>query len=116
MAMFRRGMDHAGVTIAASGHTSGAIDFCGKSFMVVHMPAAWTAASLAFQVCALEGGTYTPLYDDDGNLLEIAASASKSFTAPSAIAGCAWVRLWSETSGSNVTQDAERSFAITMKS
>jgi hypothetical protein len=105
------------VTIANGAALSDAIDMRRYSFLVVHMPAAWTAASIGFQVSDSLGGTYDPLYDDDGNLLEITSPAvDKAYTAPAAVAAAHFLKIWSETSGSGVNQGAERSLILEVKS
>jgi len=105
------------LTIANSGHLSDELDMRGSSMLIVHMPAAWTAASIGFQVSPTTGGTFIPLYDDDGNLLQIdAPTASKAYQAPDGIAGSGFVKLWSQDgSGSNTAQGAERSIPVTLK-
>ena len=53
------------VTIANGAALADAIDMRRYSFLIVHMPAAWTAASIGFHVSDSLGGTYEPLYGDD---------------------------------------------------
>jgi hypothetical protein len=105
-------------TIAASGSLSGAINMADYSMLVVHMPATWTAASLGFHISSSKGGTYLPLYDDDGNLIQIdSPTASKAFSAPAAVAACSWVKFWSQDgSAGNTAQAAERVLTLELKS
>jgi hypothetical protein len=105
------------VTIALSGNLSGAFDMSRYSMGVVHMPAAWTAASLGFKVCAEEGGTYLPLYDETGTLVQISSpAASQSYNLPAELAGCRWVKLWSQNgSGTNTAQAAARTIGLDLK-
>ena len=104
-------------TIASGAALSDVIDMRRFSFLTVHMPAAWTAASMGFYVSSSEGGTFLPLYADDGNLVEITTpTADKAYTAPATVGGAHFVTLWSETSGSGVNQAAERSLIVELKS
>ena len=104
-------------TIAASGNLSGAIDMRRFTRLLVHMPSAWTAASIGFKVAPSNGGTYQILYDDNGDLLQIdSAAASKSYAAPAGIAGAGWVKLWSQNgSGTNTAQAAARTLTLELK-
>lgn len=101
------------VTIAISGNLSGAFEFSKLVMGVVHLPAAWTAADIGFKVSSSESGTYLPLYDKAGSLVQIASPAiSQAHAMPTQVAGCLWVKLWSQSSGSNVAQVAARSLTV----
>ena len=106
------------VTIASGAALSDAIDARDFVYLVVTMPSAWTAASLGFYVSSSLGGTFAPLYDDDGNLAQIdSPAASKSYSAPAAFGGAHFVKLWSQNgSGTNTNQAAERSLLLHLKS
>ena len=106
------------VTIANGAALSDAIDMRRYSFLVVHMPAAWTAASLGFHVSGSLAGTFQPLYDDDGNLVQIdSPAASQTYSAPAAVGGAHFVKLWSQNgSGTNTNQGAARTLALNVKS
>lgn len=106
------------VTIAASANLSDALDFTRLVQGLVRMPAAWTAASIGFKVSGTEGGTYLPLYDDDGALVQIDAPvASRAYTLPVALAGALWVKLWSQDgAASDTNQLAERVIPVDLKS
>ncbi len=107
------------VTIAASAALSDPIDFRRFSRMVVHMPSAWTAADIGFQVSSAIDGTYLPLYDEAGTaaLVEIGAPAvDQAHVAPAKLGGAAFVKLWSQTAGTGVNQAAERSLVVVLKS
>ena len=105
------------VTIEDGANLSEAIDFRRFALGLVHMPAAWTAAYIGFKVSPTEDGTYQPLYDDDGILVQIDNPAvDKSYLLPAKIAGVGWVKLWSQDgSGSNTNQDADRSLSLDLK-
>ena len=106
------------MTIANGAALSDAFDFRDFSFLTVQMPGAWTAASLGFYVASSLGGTFQPLYDDDGNLAQIdSPAASKDYSAPAAIGGAHFVKLWSQNgSGTGTNQGAERSLVVHLKS
>jgi hypothetical protein len=102
--------------IANGAALSDAFRFSRFSSLIIRMPAAWTAASLGFHVSNSQGGTYVPLYDEDGSLVEITSPAvDKAYTAPAALAGAHWVKLWSETGGSGVNQAAARTLGLDLK-
>lgn len=104
----------AALTIASSAALSTAFHFAGGLGLVL-MPAAWTAANIGFKVCDTEGGTYLPLYQDDGStLVEIASpAADTAYTLPAELAGATWVKLWSQDgAGSDTNQAAERSLTV----
>jgi hypothetical protein len=104
-------------TIANGENLSGAIDMCLYSMMVVHMDSEWTAASIGFKVATAEDGAYLPLYDDDGNLVQIdAPTAGKAYASPAALAGARFVKLWSQNgTGTDVNQGAARTLGIDLK-
>lgn len=105
------------VSIASGAAVSDVIDFRRGSLLVVHMPGAWTSASVGFQVSDARDGTFSPLYDDDGNLVQIdSPSADRAYMAPAALAGARFVKLWSQNgSGSDTNQTADRSLRVDLK-
>jgi hypothetical protein len=115
--LFRRDKHTKSLTIANGANLSDAFEFLPYSMLVVHMPAAWTAASIGFKVSSDESGTYLPLYDDDGNLVQIdSPSASQAYVAPAELAPTFWIKLWSQNgSGTNANQGAERTIIIDLK-
>ena len=88
-------------------------DFDSGAFII---PAAWTAASLAFKVCDTISGTYVPLRDKAGALIEMTSmptAASEARLLPAEVFNSApFVKLWSETAGADVTQGADRVFTL----
>jgi len=81
------------------------------------MPATWTAASIGFHISATEAGTFLPIYDEDGAILEIITPAvDTAYAAPPALSGAHWVKLWSQTAGVDVAQAVQRVLPIDMKS
>jgi hypothetical protein len=106
------------VTIASGAALSDAIDMRDFVYLSVALPSAWTAASIGFYVASSLGGTFQPLYDDDGNLAQIdSPAASKTYSAPAALGGGHFLKLWSQNgSGTNTNQAAERSLVVHLKS
>ena len=107
------------VTIAASAALSNAVDmreYVGDAGLI-YIPA-WTAASLGFYVSDAYAGTYAPLRDDAGAVVEISGiqtAAAAWYKIPEELRGAAWVKLWSETAGSDVNQAAARACMIFVK-
>ena len=56
-------------TIANGTAVSGVVSWYEFAYGLIHMPSAWTAANIGFQVSSELDGTYLPLYDDAGNPL-----------------------------------------------
>jgi hypothetical protein len=107
------------LTIAEDAAISEEFEFSVYDKLIVHMPAAWTAASIGFQVSDASGGMFLPLYDDDGGLVQIDSPAvSKSYNAPAALAGAMFIKLWSQNgSGVDTNQlSADRTMRINVKS
>ena len=104
-------------TIASGAAVSGAIDVSRYSGMNIQMPSTWTAASIGFQVCDTEGGTFLPLYDATGTLVQIASpAASKAYSAPAELFAAIYVKLWSQDgAGSDTNQAAARTLTLTFK-
>lgn len=104
-------------TILNGANLSGEIDFQEYSMMVIHMPAVWTAANIGFHVSTTTGGTFIPLYDDNGNLVQTAAAViSTAIAAPAELAGCRFVKLWSQDgAGANTNQGGDRVMALDLK-
>ncbi len=84
----------------------------------VRMPATWTAASIGFKVADVLAGTYLPLYDDNGNLVQIdSPTADKAYTFPAEVAAARFVKLWSQDgAGANANQGAARTLYVDLKS
>lgn len=105
------------VTIASGTTLSNPIDFKDYAGGIVHMPSAWTAASIGFQVATSKTGTYYPLFDEDGStLLEIATpTVDEAYAIPAKVFASLWVKLWSQTSESGVNQGADRVLVVSLK-
>jgi len=104
------------LTIAEGAALSDVLDFRFYAQGVVHMPDAWTAASIGFKVSPTPTGTFLPLYDAAGTLVEVTPAVDKAYLLPAGVAGAGYVKLWSQTEGSDVVQVAAASLALFVKS
>jgi len=97
--------------------TTEIIDMRDESMLVVHMPAAWTSASIGFKVSSQAAGTFLPLYDDNGNLVQIDSPAVDcAYVAPADVAACRFVKLWSQDgAAANTNQNAARVLIVDKK-
>ena len=101
-------------TIANGASLSGAV-LVGESLMAgIVLPAAWTSANLTMQAATQDDPTnYVNLYDKDGVEVAITAAASRYVVLnPADFAGIWSIKLRSGTSGTPVTQGAERTLAV----
>lgn len=108
------------VTIANGAAVSGEIDMHNYSMVIVHMPAAWTAARLAVQASPASGGTFQPLYDEDGNIICANGGANvavnMSYVIPPSVAGARFIELWSENgAGADTNQGGDRVLTVDLK-
>jgi len=108
--------------IAASGSESaGPIDMRGFAGGMVKIPAAWTAADLAFKVCESEGGTYAPLKDDDNDALikitNIETDTSYWYPIPDQVFSAPWIKLFSvnTSTGAAEAQASARDIYVALK-
>jgi hypothetical protein len=102
---------------AAESQAFSLADFVGDAGLV-GTPAAWTAAGLGFKVCDTFAGTYSPLRDESGSLVQVSGiitNAAGYYKLPDALRGAQYVKLWSQTAGSDTNQDAARSLVVTVK-
>jgi len=114
----QRGTTSLEVTIANGTAVSGAFEMSNHAGGLVLMPGAWTAASIGFQVSDSPGGTFYPLYDSGGSLVQIEGPAVDSaYAIPAEVFGAAWVKLWSQDgSAGEENQTADRSVGVVLKS
>lgn len=106
------------MTIANGAAVSDAFDMKDYAGGNLYMPAAWTEASLGFQIATSQGAAYYPLYDSAGDIIEISEPVvDKAYQLPRDLFGCLWVKLWSQDgSGNNNNQGAARTIVIELKS
>ena len=102
------------VTIANGEAESEAFYFAPYTMGHIHVPE-WTAASIGFKVATAADGDFVPLYDSSGNLVEASAGANRAVDLPTELAGAIYVKLWSEASGVDVDQAADREIWLTLK-
>lgn len=108
---------HKPVTIGtgATGLSDG-VACRGMVLLGVAFPAAWTAASITFQVSFDGGITYNDLYDEDNNEITWSgAGASKTLLAGGAtalIGGMTHLKVRSGVTATPVAQAAERSLTL----
>ncbi len=101
-------------TIVINTALSASVDFRGCASGILYMPAAWTAAGVAFQV-SNDNDTFVPLEDAAGALIELVAAVDLAYALPAALTGAAYFKVWSETAGSGVNQVAARIIGLDLK-
>lgn len=110
-----RAVTYKTVTIANGASLSGAVDLGSTRLIGIVMPAAWTAANLTFQA-AVDGVTYSNLYDDLGNEYTVTASTSRHILiAPDDYIGIQFLKVRSGTSGAAVVQAAARVITLVVR-
>jgi len=103
------------VVIANGAALSSSIDMSGSSGLGIFMPAAWTAAEIAFQV-SHDGTTYYPLHDSDDALVEETVTVDNAYSCSVDLFPFRYVKLWSESAGSDENQGAARTIIVVVKS
>ena len=118
MALINRTTAVETLTIANGANLSDAFDMRDYAGGNIYMPAAWTAANIGIKAATTPSGTYYPLYDSAGDIIEIASPAvDKAYQLPIGTFGCSWVKLWSQDgAGANTNQGAARTIIIELKS
>lgn len=104
------------VTIPINTALSSAFNLSGFAGFQIHMSAAWTAASIGFQISDSENGTFGIHADKDNNIVEVSGPvATRVYPAPETLFASPWVKLWSQISGSDEDQAAARSIKVYKK-
>lgn len=72
---------------------------------------------VAFKVSASADGTFVPLYDQYGALVEVTVSlsAAGAYPFPQELFSYPFAKVWTENAGVDVNQSAEKSFLLCMK-
>lgn len=101
-----------------NGTSLSAAIYCGGQYFpcTILMPAAWTAASITFQI-SYDNSTFYNLYKEDGTeyaLTSPAASTAIALT-PGYFAGANYLKIRSGTSGTPVNQGADRIMTVLVK-
>ncbi len=105
------------VTIASGASLSSAASLNNATLVGVLAPAAWTAAGLSFEVALEPGGTFYPVRDAAGDVVEcVGFSAGDYILLPAgAFHGIAEIKVRSATSGSPVNQGAARTLTLVFR-
>jgi hypothetical protein len=111
------------VTVPISTALSTPVEFRDWAGGILYAPSDIASVNLtattviAFKVCSTQNGTYLPLYDKTGVLVEIVVSltALRAYPLPDELFGAGWFEIWTEASGSDVVQAAAHSFTISLK-
>ena len=108
-------------TILNAAALSGVVSMADFAYGLVCLPAAWTAASIAFQVCDSFGGTFIPLRTSAGAIVEItspATGAAAAYPLPAELLSCQYFKVWSAAAGAgtDTNQGADRLITIMLKS
>lgn len=99
-----------------AGALSPAVQLNGLMLEAITMPAAWTAATLAFAVSETEAGTYRPLADFLGTEIQISAAAGAVVQIPmGAVRGHNWLKVQSGTAAVPVVQAAARTLTLLVR-
>lgn len=69
------------LTIPNASSLSSSMVIAGRTVLGLMAPVAWTAASVSFDVSACPGGTFFPLYNDNGVLFSLTMGASRAIGA-----------------------------------
>ncbi len=85
---------------------------------LVGVPSAWTAAAIGFKVSDSIDGTFSPLRDETGALVEVSGvqtAAAGWYKLPDALKGAFYAKLWSENAGADANQGADRAIVLVGK-
>lgn len=104
-------------TIPSGQSLSGKVDLGQPTLLGLLLPAAWDAAKVSFAVSP-DDVTYGPLFTVAGEYASAAAQAAGDFLAvdPSAFYGARFLKVRSGTSGTPVTQTADRTLTLIVRS
>jgi hypothetical protein len=105
-----------GPTIAAGETLSDAIDISAGAMVRLTMPAAWTDASLTFQISS-DGLFFNNLYNYQGEEVEIPVHPGTGIIFPrDFLVGVAFLRFRSGNVGREVPQPEQREFSVAVLS
>lgn len=107
---FDNGLEPATILSAAS--LSAAVDLQNMKLVGLQMPSAWTTANLTFQG-SFNGTTFADVYDSDGTEVTVTAAAARYIILdPATFAAFRKIKVRSGTTGSAVTQSADRTIQL----
>lgn len=99
-------------TILNGNSTSDTQNIKGYTLVALLIPAAWTSATITFQV-SYDGVTFYNLYQADGTEYTLTVAASQAIVLPpSDFVSIDYIIIRSGTSGSPVTQGADRALTL----
>jgi hypothetical protein len=100
-------------SIANGASLSGPVPIGAQVITGIVMPAAWTAASLTFQVSVDDGVTWSDLYDATGTEVTFLTAAGRFVAVdPSLWLGVSHVKVRSGTGGAAVNQGGARAIQL----
>ncbi len=105
-------------TILAAASLSDEIVMAGYSGGNIYIPAAWTNADVGFYAAPASGGAFVPLYDDNGNLVQITVGGvtDRCCSMPPEVFACRFIQLWSQLAGVATPQGGNRNMVYELKS
>lgn len=85
------------------------IDLVGVTLCGLIIPASWTAAGIGIKAASSATGTFLPVYNEIGTLVSITVNSSSCIILNAAdFAGLQYIKLWSQTGGSDVNQVGDK--------
>lgn len=98
-------------TIPNGSSTSNEIDLRYQALMGLHMPAAFTGTTITFTASNTAGGTFNPVYKDDGTQYSVTVATNRAIAIDyTKLAGFRFIKL---VSGS--TEGATRTIPLGLK-
>jgi hypothetical protein len=106
-------------TISSGAAVSTPVDSTWAAAQGLITPAALEATSkIGFKVCATSDGTFQPLYDEFNAIVEVPVTlnAARAYALPDKLFTWPYFKLWTQASGVDVNQTADRTFVVMQKS
>lgn len=105
------------VSIASGQSLTDAINLGGLRLFGAAIPSVWTSADITFQVSLDNGATWIDLRQQDGTEIVMSGQTGSCIVlVPTLFAAFQFVRLRSGTSGTPVTQAADRTISLVVRS
>jgi hypothetical protein len=108
------GITPIAVTITSGASLSGAIPLGDSALVAIAMPAAWDTAAITFQA-SVDGTTWGELQGISAVVSVTAAAGQVIAIDPAIWRGINMIKVRSGTSGSPVTQSADRALTLVTK-
>ncbi len=100
------------LTISSGQSLSSSVDIKDLPIVAIQMPAAWTAANLTFQGSS-DGTNFFDVYNLEGDEFRVVASTSRYIVlSPFEFQWARYIKVRSGTTGTPVTQGADRTLTI----